>query len=718
MKWTEEDYRRAIRRAKEEMSDNEVFLSERYRHLCAKMAKQLTSGRLNEVCMQAEDGGGAAGRYDGKCIYINVLNPVTQSFPTKELKGRSLVGILGHECGHVNYSSIPLRRKYLQGIAVQHKLYPAFPQAGSRTEKESRARMEEELSAGRPAVLRITLETAAFLHNLLEDVYIEEKMCARFQGSIRQGICMNRARDLECCRSVNAMVQRGAGKTQVMLSILAQYIQSGSVNSWDGMEEPFEKCLKSCKPVMDKAVKADNGEERITATNRLLLKLWPFIQADADQLEEQRKALLPESKEDGGSRGIPALEEKQENLLKGLREALSAYSPDYRAGTDAEASESLQEMPWEELKAAVMTEPVSRINGGPVPSGERDSDEKAEQVPDGERNSDEEAVRTTARELTRVIVLLAKAKVDAARETELLDRLKKLRESLDLGEQHKKVQMNIRREREVSQEAITKYKDEEPRIRSVMERLRTRLEPFLEKKASGFEKGFYLGKRLDTRSLYRRDQKIFMRRGMPGQQNNAALAVLVDQSGSMFDASQSGIRRIDLAKLVASCLYEFGMATGIPVAVYGHNTSLTGRERAETVNLYSHAEFDSVDGKDKYRIMEMESRGANRDGAALGFVGGMLLERPEKKKFLILISDGLPSAEGYGGEEAKKDLQEAVREFRKKDILFLAAAIGEDREQIREIYGNAFLDISDVGKLPETLTKKVMAKLTKEEEHG
>lgn len=718
MKWTEEDYRRAIRRAKEEMSDNEVFLSERYQHLCAKMAKQLTSGRLNEVCMQAEDGGGAAGRYDGKRIYINVLNPVTQSFPTKELKGRSLVGILGHECGHANYSSIPLRRKYLQGIAVQHKLYPAFPQAGSRAEKESRARMEKELSAGRSAVLRITLETAAFLHNLLEDVYIEEKMCARFQGSIRQGICMNRERDLDCCRSVNTMVQRGAGKTQVMLSILAQYIQSGSVNSWDGMEEPFEKCLKSCKPVMDKAVKADNGEERITATNRLLLKLWPFIQADADQLEEQRKALLPEPKEDGGPRGIPVLEEKQENLLKGLREALSVYSPDYRTGTDVEASESLQEMSWEELKAAVVAEPVSRENGGPVPGEERDSDEKTEQVPDGERNSDEEAVRTTARELTRVIVLLAKAKVDAARETELLDRLKKLRESLDLGEQHKTVQMNIRREREVSKEAITKYKEEEPRIRSVMERLHTRLEPFLEKKASGFEKGFYLGKRLDTRNLYRRDQKIFMRREMPGQQNNEALAVLVDQSGSMCDASQSGIRRIDLAKLVASCLYEFGMATGIPVAVYGHNTSLTGRERAETVNLYSHAEFDSVDGKDKYRIMEMESRGANRDGAALRFVGGMLLERPEKKKFLILISDGLPSAEGYGGEEAKKDLQEAVREFRKKDILFLAAAIGEDREQIREIYGNAFLDISDIGKLPETLTKKVMAKLTKEEEHG
>ena len=121
-----------------------------------------------------------------------------------------------------------------------------------------------------------------------------------------------------------------------------------------------------------------------------------------------------------------------------------------------------------------------------VTDGERDSDGETVQVPGDGRNQDEEAVRTTARELTRVIVLLAKAKVDAARETELLDRLKKLRESLDLGEQHKTVQMNIRREREVSQEAITKYKEEEPRIRSVMERLRTRLEPFLEKEGKRF----------------------------------------------------------------------------------------------------------------------------------------------------------------------------------------------------------------------------------------
>jgi hypothetical protein len=39
--------------------------------------------------------------------------------------------------------------------------------------------------------------------------------------------------------------------------------------------------------------------------------------------------------------------------------------------------------------------------------------------------------------------------------------------------------------------------------------------------------------------------------------------------------------------------------------------------------------------------------------------------------------------------------------------LFIAAAIGDDKENIQRIYGDAFLDIADLGKLPVTLTTLV-----------
>ncbi|MFR0985265.1 MAG: hypothetical protein ACLSFZ_00665 [Frisingicoccus sp.] len=61
----------------------------------------------------------------------------------------------------------------------------------------------------------------------------------------------------------------------------------------------------------------------------------------------------------------------------------------------------------------------------------------------------------------------------------------------------------------------------------------------------------------------------------------------------------------------------------------------------------------------------------------------------EKQKLLILSSDGLPNASGYSGEVAEKDLK-IKQELETEGILFLAAAIGENKDQIHKIYGNSF----------------------------
>ena len=42
-----------------------------------------------------------------------------------------------------------------------------------------------------------------------------------------------------------------------------------------------------------------------------------------------------------------------------------------------------------------------------------------------------------------------------------------------------------------------------------------------------------------------------------------------------------------------------------------------------------------------------------------------------------------------------------------KGILFVAAAIGDDKANIERIYGDAFMDITDLNKLPVALTNVV-----------
>ena len=106
-------------------------------------------------------------------------------------------------------------------------------------------------------------------------------------------------------------------------------------------------------------------------------------------------------------------------------------------------------------------------------------------------------------------------------------------------------------------------------------------------------------------------------------------------------------------------------------------------------------------------MMDIAARGSNRDGAALRFMAEQLVKRPEEVKILILVSDGQPAAPGYYGSAAEEDLRGIKQEYRRKGVLFIAAAIGEDKQNIERIYGDSFMDITDLNQLPVKLTAAV-----------
>lgn len=122
----------------------------------------------------------------------------------------------------------------------------------------------------------------------------------------------------------------------------------------------------------------------------------------------------------------------------------------------------------------------------------------------------------------------------------------------------------------------------------------------------------------------------------------------------------------------------------------------------EAPNAY--AEFNGFDNDDKYRLMDISARGSNRDGAALRYVAEALSKRSETVKLLILVSDGQPADTGYYGTAAEEDLRGIKQEYQRKGILFVAAAIGNDKQNIERIYGDSFLDITDLNQLPTKLT--------------
>ena len=128
--------------------------------------------------------------------------------------------------------------------------------------------------------------------------------------------------------------------------------------------------------------------------------------------------------------------------------------------------------------------------------------------------------------------------------------------------------------------------------------------------------------------------------------------------------------------------------------------------------LDSYAEFDQIDQDDNVRLMGITARGANRDGCAVRFICESLLKRPEADKLFFILSDGQPSAWDYSGEAAESDLKSIKRESVRKGIVFVAAAIGDDKENIERIDGNSFIDVSNLEKLPEILTNFIKRQLS------
>ena len=288
----------------------------------------------------------------------------------------------------------------------------------------------------------------------------------------------------------------------------------------------------------------------------------------------------------------------------------------------------------------------------------------------------------------------AVGKIVTEMEQEVLEQeLKESMDKLELEKIHEGHKLRIIRP-EPTPEQIARYAVMKKKVDAAAEKMVRLAAPYLEEQER-FQKGMVQGKKVCGSQIYRRDGRIFRSRNIPGDRD-AAVAVLIDESASMDIHN-----RIGSARYTACVIYRFCQRLGIPVLILGHSTGIG--EKKESVELYSYAEFDAWDQKDCFRLTGICSRWNNRDGAALAYAGMRLGKRAEGQKFLFVISDGLPLAEGYRGEAGIADTRREREKLEHRGIHVMAAAIGEDRELIGRIYGKGFLNISDTERMPAAM---------------
>ncbi len=645
------------------ITDKELFTSPAYEGYLTDIAETV-SGRYHRalpVKMFWDDSEHSfAADTNNKCIRINAANPLANAMPTRPLRALSIMGELAHELGHVLYTDFQAYTQYQEELA-HGRMIPAPPEVSPEL-KDSLKEVQKAIRSPDQAVVMTVVKAAHSLYNIMEDSYIEWRVCEEYPGKFRSGILLNNVKNMEILSSVKEQLETGNMPFAILLNLLIQHYKGGGIREQDGYEGEYAEVMDDCIPVFESVRYDDDPAHRQQAVNWLIVRLWSYIR---DLVEIIRRKMAKKQ----------ALEEILKELAKELLKGLAGSS----------------DMP----KGDSVPIPI------PCPDAGSDLSEESEGMKialSGEGSGETDGMKEAEGDLDRMFRGLVRDAAEQEAERQLKEELQKEADGIDRGELCKSVPVEVIRMSagEVTPELKQEYQQLYPEIRPVSKRLQSKVSTMLrDKRGGGKLTGLLMGKKFDAHALYRRDGRNFYNLRLP-EETELAVSLLVDESGSM---------RLDdrylYARKAAVVLYDFCISLGLPVSVYGHDD-------VGHTQIHAYADFDSVDGLDKYRMMNIRNRINNRDGLALRFTAEHLLKRPEAVKLLILISDGRPNADGYSGSGAEKDLRSVKQEFARKGITLFAAAIGDDKENIQRIYGDGFLDITDLNALPMNLSKLII----------
>ncbi|MBQ2924871.1 MAG: nitric oxide reductase activation protein NorD, partial [Anaerotignum sp.] len=597
---------------------------------------------------------------DNEEIYINTGNYITRSFPTRVLKADSLIGMNAHEIGHILYTDFSLSSCYFK-LLEKGRVFSDEPADFSEEEKEALTEMEQYLKTGSGIAKAAILKAAKHILNILEDAYIEARVCEAYPGKFAVGITLNNIRFSEMVPSVDEQLKNGNYRFSVFTNMLLQYCNGGDFNNRDNYEGEILEHFLEVLPLVDHAIYEPDMQERCNATNRIMVSIWEYVKEIVEKAEErQREKRTTDS-------------ESRKDLEEELNEQIvrTAHAP-FRGGSP---------IPLEDIS-------------GPDTEGKEKLREKLSDAL--EHESAEGAEVDVCDKISKLLKEIAKDTVEAKLYDELTKELEEDAKHLVLGSAHTDVNIRIERKKDVDEGMIFRYECLAKELLPISKQMQKRLKRLF-KDTAYTEKmtALPMGRRLEPRLLSDKEGRIFSRKRLPSEKKDLAVALLLDESGSM-----SWCDRIRSARNAAIIVYDFCKAMDISVMIMGHTEH-------EDVVLYPYTDFDSCGEKDRYRLMDISARRDNRDGAALRYVAERLLKQPEEKKLLMLVSDGQPLARGYSGLEAEDDLRSIKQEFSNKGVLFVAAAIGSDKENIERIYGSSFLDITDLNELPFLLVRKI-----------
>lgn len=748
------------------ITDKQFFTSRilagHYEDVAAAQSKRYRYDRRVHVNIYWNPNDNNAASTNNTSIVINAGHPCVTKIRGRMDRYEMVSGLFSHELGHVLYTDFLAKQTYLNYLA-KYKWYPAPPDLKTTRDATNERDFWDYVKLDQRN-LDFAMLIASFIANVLEDGYIENRILSEFPGVLGYNLSVMRDHQYKDMSTVTQLIEReddGSSHIfQSILQIMLSYALYGEIKYDDTpLSDERIQMVFQLIPQLDEAVTTTSSKQRWKIVSLIMIRCWHHIEdyielckkhqedaassGSASSAGEVLSGLLQiiagASAEGTGSgkpvsgsetiKGAPvhaAARARTQALARQNGSGSEDEKPDESGASCADSNESGDDETSgngsEEKSDSVQTdsedssgsdgsdEVGSPLEGSSGSSGKQETtDKEGGRIPFHQTDSVSAPVggsteydadykaemnENSASDIERMLEQMAEKAACKQLETERLKELNEAAQSISYGDIHSGVDIKVHRISQVDSHLEDQYHMISGPLLDISKQLQRNLvQKLKDQQRGGKQTGLVMGRRLDAHALCRNDGKVFYKNNLPNEIPKISVGLLLDESGSMSCGDRS-----TYARAAAIILYDFCQSLNIPIMVYGHSTSGRG------VDLYSYAEFDSIDRDDKYRLMDISARCSNRDGAALRYVAEQLSKRSEEVRILILVSDGQPAASGYSGTAAEEDLRGIKQEYKRKGILFVAAAIGDDKQNIERIYGDSFLDITDLNQLPVKLT--------------
>ena len=648
------------------VTDEEFFTRDSFQLYLNQTLKAVVSaskaGTIRLIVI-AEDNG-MTGCTDGEKVVLNVCCPFVAAQPGRQEKLYTIIGLLTHECGHILFTDVKIQEEFL--TELEKGICRGFPD------------IEEAIKD--PGFRAFMVLKVSYLRNLFEDDYIEIRLHHAFNGL--PSVCLDFTREAAFHHTETVAGKTFAERSKCdrvtvlcLMQVCREYDLTGFMKefgtSFQEIENVYQEVLGLMKKNRDYSCWASSNT-RMENLKKAVSVLLPFM------LEEYQERVKEEQEKSGSSDPSGHSESTGHEITDRSGTSEENRTPPHGAvpektDPDLETVKDIIEKLSEEILSdeKLQGQFEHDLSGcGKSSLDPYESRTIQETLPDAADPKE-----------------MAKAELEAERIRE---------EEEDIVSDRQIVIQRAEADRHMIRSYGRVFSEMTPVIKRTVRMLSSVLK---DRQLEGRLIGQLYGKRPDMRQIYRDDGRIYSRELIPDGSPNVAFGIRIDESGSMHGAKIGAARKTAVA--IEAILRELN----VPYCIYGDSAD---EQQEGDVVIRKYAEFDAYDDQDRYRLMGICDRDNNHDAIALQAVANALHKRPETRKVLLVISDGLPYASGFRGKKAAEQTAKSVAEIERSGIRIFAAALAGCYEEVRGIYGeNRVVDIQDLGNLPNALTKVI-----------